>query len=772
MKTLKTLCIALSFSGSITLQAQMVNPSIDRPDEPFCYFSHPTDEIGVMDGKQATLVSPEGFLYTGYGEMMFFTGDPLEPINQRVKTLYKGYLPVVEFRYRYDGFDYAFRMFAATLGNPESSLMNFIRVTISNRNPTKRNAFLASGFRYQNEVNTVYGHGDNRFRRPATAKRPGGYNQPGISFDPSWTYGFKDNAVLRGGKAVYVFPKSPRPELRMALKDGEDDPVDTTTRSLHILPTTPAGIARYKVLLRPGEDFALDFVMPAEPISPDSPDFRQVQAARFDDLLEKTVAAWEKIVGEGMRISLPENKVVDTFRTSLIYDLIARNKVDSFFVQTVNDFHYHAFWLRDASYITNMYDLTGYHAVARQCLDFFAQFQQPDGNFVSQQGQFDGWGQTLWAYGQHLRLSHDSSFAILVLPSVQRAMVWLDSARRSDPLNIVPVTAPGDNEDIKGHITGHNFNALGGIRCAILIANAAGRSDLAGEWQRKYDDYLSVFTGVLSRVTARSNGYIPPGLDTLGGQDWGNMESVSPVEILSPEDPMVSATLKATRAKYQEGIMTYGDGRWLHLYLTMSNTETEVVRGEDKTALEELYAILVHTSATHAGFEYDILPWKTRDFHGNLSPHGWFAAKYRTLLRNMLVREEGRNLHLLSVISLEWLKGHDSIAVHNAPTAFGVANFVLSSGSSGGTMKFANSFSDPPDSLILHLPWFMNVKSIMADGKKIGFSRGSAALPVNVRTVSISWSRKDGVSPMSYDRAVRDFKSEYVKRWNRFITGE
>ncbi len=70
-------------------QAQMLNPDIDKPGEPFCYFSKPTDVIGVMDGPQATLVSPEGFLYTGSGELMFFTGNPPEPINQRVKTLLK-----------------------------------------------------------------------------------------------------------------------------------------------------------------------------------------------------------------------------------------------------------------------------------------------------------------------------------------------------------------------------------------------------------------------------------------------------------------------------------------------------------------------------------------------------------------------------------------------------------------------------------------------------------------------------------------------------------
>jgi hypothetical protein len=509
--------------------------------------------------------------------------------------------------------------------------------------------------------------------------------------------------------------------------------------------------------------------MPVTPLAPDDPLLQQLRGARFDDYLEKTVSLWENTMRQGMEITLPEKKVLNVFKASLVYDLIARNKIDSFYVQTVNDFHYHAFWLRDAAYITNMYDLTGYHDISRQCLDFFPRFQQPDGNFVSQQGQFDGWGQTLWAYGQHFNLSHDTAFAQRVLPSIQRAMIWLDSARKSDPYHIIPVAAPGDNEDIKGHITGHNFNALGGIKCAIVIANAAGRNDLAGEWSKKYSDFYDALTSVLHRVTRNTGGYIPPGLDTLGGQDWGNMESVYPVQILDPNEPMVTATLNATRAKYQEGIMTYGNGRWLHHYLTMSNTETEVIRGEQKEALEELYAILVHTSATNAGFEYDILPWKTRDFGPNLSPHGWFAAKYRSLLRNMLVREENNQLHLLSVVSPDWLKAGDTLAIRRAPTAFGEVNYSLIAADKGATMTFDNRIISAPDSIVLHFPWFVKVVDVTANDKKIPFNAKFAVLPADVKTVHISWQRAKEIDAMSYSNAVESYETEFTKRWKKFI---
>jgi hypothetical protein len=97
----------------------------DRPTrgEPFFYSSRPADVIGVMDATSGTLVTSEGSLYTGYGELMFFTGDPAVPVAQRVKTLREGYLPMVEYRFSGDGVEYQFTTFAATLdGKPNGML--------------------------------------------------------------------------------------------------------------------------------------------------------------------------------------------------------------------------------------------------------------------------------------------------------------------------------------------------------------------------------------------------------------------------------------------------------------------------------------------------------------------------------------------------------------------------------------------------------------------------------------------------------------------------
>ena len=771
MRTRLVTFVSLSLlAHPVRLYAQMIDPAIDRDGEPFCYFSRPTDVIGVMDGRQGTLISPEGYLYTGFGELMFFTGDPPVPVEQRVKTLSKGYLPVVEYQIERDRVRYHFTMFAATLdGRPESPLINFIRVRIQNRADQPRMAFFAIAHRYQNPVNTEWGTGDNRFSRPWRAKTPGQYEQAGVEFSKDWIYGFSDDGVLRGGKVMTLFPVRPALRRMLALKSDYLDAASVGPRKMRVLPTTPVGVVQYPLALKPNEEMSLDFKMPYDPIPKDSSMVDELRRAGFDQYMQQTADFWDKIIHRGIEITVSEEKVNNTFKASLVYDLIARNKVDSFYIQKVNDFQYHAFWLRDASYIVRMYDLTGYHDIARECLGFFARWQQPDGNFVSQGGQFDGWGQTMWAYGQHFRMTGDKGFAAQVYPSVRRAVEWLRKARMEDPLHVIPITTPGDNEDISGHITGHNFAALGGLRNAIVLADSLGRKDDAESWRHQYDDYRSTLLTILRRIAGKTGGYIPPGLDTLGGQDWGNMESIYPETILDPSDPMVSTTIKATRAKYQEGIMTYGDGRWLHHYLTMSNTESEVIRGDQETAITEFYAILVHTSATHAGFEYDIPPWSTRDFGMNLSPHGWFAAKFRALLRNMMVREEGHDLHLLSCVSPAWIKDGATISVRRAPTEFGEVSFDLICRKGHATLKLTHGYRRAPHSVILHLPWFMQVSGVTAEGRNLQQTGSAVALPDDARNIEIDWVRDDRVANLNYDASVQQYKKEYRRRYERFL---
>jgi hypothetical protein len=358
-----------------------------------------------------------------------------------------------------------------------------VRIAVTNPGRTERAAFLTTAVRYQAEQTTDQPTGDNRFLRPVSASGTGQFQQLGEEFSKSWTYGVNGHAFARGGRILYFFPSQPAPTLSLTLHTHYNRVRALTPTSLDIAPTTPANAAAYTVRLGPGDSRTLDFKMPLVPVTPNTPEFFAVDQATFDRAHAEVVAAWKSILAQGMSIEVAEKKVIDTFNASLVYCVMALNTIDGQRVQTVNQFQYHRFYLRDAADFVRMYDATGYADIANRVLDFFPSRQQSDGNFLSQPGQYDGWGEAMWAFGEHFRRTHDLASARKVFPLMVRAIDWLERARASDPLHIMPVSDVKDNEFVAAHLTGYNFLALDGLQSAIEIAEATGHAEEARHFQ-------------------------------------------------------------------------------------------------------------------------------------------------------------------------------------------------------------------------------------------------------------------------------------------------
>jgi hypothetical protein len=725
----------------------MPSPSIDLDNKPFSYFQYPVSVLGIKDAKEGTEVTPNGSLYNGFAEILFFVGNYPVLVKERIHTLYKGYLPILEYEYFYDNVNYSFQMFANNIRgeNPESNLINYIKVNIKNKNSRNLKAYFWIGICFRKSSHLFTQHQE---------------------FNPDWIYEIRDNLVLRDGKIIYSF--TPFENLEKFAKIGKIYTKQFSGREYFILPDTPTCLVKYSFILSPGEEKNLYFKMPYFPISEDSEDKDLFLSLNYEEEFIKIVSFWENLLDRGIKIKLPEEKVINTFKTSLIYDFIARDKIGDDYVQKVNEFQYDSFWLRDSSYIVRAYDVCGYHKEAEENLLYFLKFQKEDGNFISQGGQYDGWGQTLWAFGQHCKITKNLEFAKKVYPSVKKAVDWLKKERKKDEYKIMPKTAPGDNELVSGHITGHNFYALLGLKNAIYLAEILNEKNDRKIFEKEYKDYYQSFMKKLKEVTKETGGYIPPGLDVKGGEDWGNLEGVYPSGVLSPWDSMVTETLKKAKEKFQEGIMTYGQGASLHHYLTEWITQTEVIRGEDEEALKSFYAMLFHTSSTHAGFEWNIIPWGNRDFGKNFSPHGWFAAKYVILLRNMLIREENNDLHLLSCVSPEWIKEGEKIEVLDAPSDFGKISYVLEIYNDFLKLKFFPEFKEMPKNIVIHIPYFIEVEKILVDGNLKNFEERKILIPANSKEIKIYY-KKDENAKINYQNIVEDYKKEYIKKYNEYI---
>ena len=74
----------------------MVDPALDDPAKPWCYFTHPVTVIGMPWAPEVVQVTPEGNLFTTYAEFCLFWGDGLKPLACRQRRLLDGWMPIIQ----------------------------------------------------------------------------------------------------------------------------------------------------------------------------------------------------------------------------------------------------------------------------------------------------------------------------------------------------------------------------------------------------------------------------------------------------------------------------------------------------------------------------------------------------------------------------------------------------------------------------------------------------------------------------------------------------
>jgi hypothetical protein len=493
-------------------------------------------------------------------------------------------------------------------------------------------------------------------------------------------------------------------------------------------------------------------------------------------------------------ITIPEEKVQQSLLANTIYSLLAIDKVGQDYIPNVNKFQYHTYFPTDTSLMAVSLDDMGQTSVARDILLYGIKAQHPDGSIVLEHELWESFGHILWAWDRHYTLTKDEAFLARVYPSVVKSMDWEVNITSKDELGLIPPASIFDDAQLKdSHQTGQDLWTLIGIQAAVQMAKHLGKTEDAARFQAEYDRFRAAFDKALALQTAQTGGYVPPSLDhTLGGNDWDNLHLLYPAPLFDPSDPRVAATDKKVRASFKEGILPYvlpyalseHDGKYtfdeaprLHYWHMPDIAENELVSGRpeaQKEIVEDLYALLVHTTSTHATQEFGTYPWSTRDYMPqNILPDGSTSAVLVELIRNMLVREYKTELHLFSAVSLEWLGAGKSIDVKEEPTNFGPVSASMRLANGALTFNLSNQFRSAPAKIVLHIPWFYEATSAEVDGHSATVHNGEIEVSPGAITIHLRGRTRNNDQPLSYSNAVKNYKTDYARRYANFLrTGE
>jgi len=678
--------LAALAAGPTTLESP-ARAAVAAAPQPFSFLATPTDQLGVPGLFAGSEVTPEGDLYTGFGELVFELGNPLRAYNQPLRSLEDNRYPVIRSTTWESGVAYSVTMLATPVGGVSVDL---VRVAMRNTGPRPQTAVWAVGMRRSGGARLT-SHGAPAFRYLAPSGTENGlYAQPGGTPPAASRWRVGGRAIIRDGKA-YAFL-----------------PANTTNRRVEVARTCATRTeicvtVSYARRLQPGRETVLDFAMPAVPVPPHGRLAGRMARLAYPLAHAAVRSAWAASLGPAMKLQVPEQAVDDAYYASLTHILTSRYRLPKtndglsrLWVQTVNDLGYHAFWLRDGAIISNALDLAGLRSAAAEDLAYFPAWQQPSGLFISRPGQYDGIGQALWAIGRHAELTGDAGFARDEVPSVAAAVRWIAARVGLDPLGLMPVSSPGDNEYTTGHLAGDDFWAVAGLDAAVRLARLAGQPQLAASWVDLDTRLRASVTRATRAAAARAGGAVPPALDRSGGRDWGNWWVAYPDGPLPLDDPIVTATIARADAGTREGIATYDGGRLLHDYLGFRIFETQLERGDQARVVAALYSEIAHSTGTYGGFETDVAPLGKRSTASNLSPHATYSAELVTLIRNMLVRDDGIRVYLLSALPTAWLEPGKITAVTQAPTTLGPVSVRLSTHAGGATLTWSASGPGPP----------------------------------------------------------------------------
>ncbi|HXD66547.1 MAG TPA: hypothetical protein VNV17_18130 [Solirubrobacteraceae bacterium] len=671
------------------------------------YLAKPTEQLALPGSRASGEITPDGDVYTGWAEYGLAVGNGLQPWAQPTRILPRPYVPLFLSRLTRGGISYTQQVFTIPIdGQPVTYL------SLSAHNDTGRRltaqAALQVEYSRGREVTGFHGvpTGAYRYERPATTPADGFFFQLGATFDPRWQYSVAGRDVLRDG---LLLVRGPRGGRSLSTPDS-DSPVAAHAKE------------GYFRSLPAGADIRWTWQIPLEPPEDTSAVARAVDAVSFSAALARLVDFWRRQERGMTQIDVPETRVDDIYAANAVEILQSRYQTASGWVQGVNRLQYQSYWIRDSSVDTVALDDIGLHADAAQNLAFLPRWQQPDGLYISRAGQQDGIGQALWELAQHALLTHSAAYARRQLTNVAAAVGWIARVSAVDSLGLLPPSTIQDDELLTGsHITGDNVWAAVGLRSAVDLARLAGESTLADGWHAIDLRFERALDAAIARASART-GHVPPGLDHAGGFDWGNYWVSYPLPILGPRSRPVQATIRWANAHSREGIATYADGALLHDYLGFPIYETELQSGDVPAALNGFYAEVVHTTAPGLGWEDGPTPYGGRKAELNLAPHGAFAGQVVTMLRNMLVRDDGTAVELLSGDSPAWMHPGDSISVRDAPTRFGTISFTLDMPrvGSGATLRWSRTsgFSAP---LLWVLPYWIK-RAQLPDGRVVGRS--------------------------------------------------
>ncbi|MDE3076456.1 MAG: hypothetical protein KGJ86_13625, partial [Chloroflexota bacterium] len=506
-----------------------------------------------------------------------------------------------------------------------------------------------------------------------------------------------------------------------------------------------AGLAslalRYDFSLAPGASRRFSFTAPVGS-APAASGPLDVSLSRSE-----TASTWRSLLRVG-DIELPDRRLADAYYASIAYILMSNDGGALHPGPLLHD----GFWYRDASYMLSALERNGNLAEARRLAEALLRFQDPDGSFpafVSTHRQighprgapeWDSQGQGIHALAEYYRFSQDLGWLRAAWPAIEKAARWMNRLRSTQPDGLLPPGASA--EDLGPADQTHYWDDFWGIigqRDAALAAAAVGDGAAEQEFSQAASSLLSA-TMAAVRPVLREDGVIPnsPKDARSPATARGSTPAIWPGQLLAPDvaRPVVQRYFERYVRPYKGAFLHANDNFWPFGGLELAHAALYLGLADDLNMVLDWQ--LSHQTADGVYAWGDEVSQDGRSLLIGDMPHGWTAAEYASLVRDMLLYESGDRLVLGAGVRPQWLAPGETVAVNDLPTYFGRASYRLTR--SGHALLLDVTMASPPrGGFDLHLP--APSRQLSIDGSPFVPSSGSVIrLPPFTRHAEIRLS--------------------------------
>ncbi len=389
---------------------------------------------------------------------------------------------------------------------------------------------------------------------------------------------------------------------------------------------------------------------------------------------------------KAVRVKLPNEKLEQQIN-AIKLRLPAFDDVTHFSPGT---FLYHTHWYRDAYFISEAFTNLGFTREVRRKIETYPARQQNTGAFVDHPGELDSHAIALCSMLNFARKSGDVKLLKSLFDSIYSGLLWIDKQRVRPTKKallhegLLPASFSAEHFGGCDHYFWDNLWSLQAMTLGRRAARKLGREREAAVLERMCASFEASLKRSINATLERVGGQILP----VSPYRWpdaaciGNLVAADPLDLGDVCQPWLKPTLEyLLDSHFHQGLFfqsVFHTG--LNPYLT-AQVARVLIRLEDPRAMT-LISSLSQAASPTVTWPEAINPRTQGGCMGD-GDHGWAAAEFCNVIRQILVCEEPAGLTLFGGVPAEWLQAGQVTSIHGAPTFYGRLTATLEADARG-----------------------------------------------------------------------------------------